>query len=105
MCHLCSCFWLTIATLYYNPNTKFEGTWLSSFSPDPYTEHIDLYVVSFYWTITTITTVGYGDISGTNNDERIFCCVVMVIGVIAFGFANGTLASIMTNYDNRSSKY
>lgn len=105
MCHLCSCFWIIIPSMYYTKETKFEGTWLSSFVPDPYTNHFQIYVVSFYWTITTITTVGYGDISGTNNPERIFCCIVMVIGVIAFGFANGTLASIMTNYDNKSGKY
>lgn len=29
----------------------------------------------------------------------------MLVGVIAFGFANGTLASIMTNYDNKSGNY
>lgn len=62
-------------------------------------------MISLYWTITTITTVGYGDISGTNILEMVFCCFVMIIGVIAFGFANGTLASIMTNYDNKSGSY
>jgi hypothetical protein len=59
-------------------------------------------MISFYWTITTVTTVGYGDISGTNMMERVYCCFVMIIGVIAYGYANGTLASIMTNYDNKS---
>jgi VIT1/CCC1 family predicted Fe2+/Mn2+ transporter len=53
-----------------------------------------LYEISLYWTITTITTVGYGDISGNNQLERIFCMFVMIIGVAAFTFANGSLASI-----------
>jgi hypothetical protein len=64
-----------------------------------------LYAISFYWTITTITTVGYGDISGTNSIEMIFCSFVMVIGVISFTFANGALASIMSNYDNHNANY
>jgi len=56
-------------------------------------------LTSFYWTVTTITTVGYGDISGTNNIERIYCSIMMLVGVIAFSFANGSLASIIQNYD------
>ena len=67
--------------------------------------NLDIYIVSMYWTITTITTVGYGDISGNNLPEKIYCCIIMIVGVFAFGFANGTLAAIMTNYDNKSEDY
>jgi hypothetical protein len=55
-----------------------------------------------YWTVTTITTVGYGDISGTNSLEFMFCSVIMLVGVIAFSFANGSLASILTTYDSEN---
>lgn len=61
--------------------------------------HDDLYVLSLYWCITSITTVGYGDISGTNSTERLFCSLVMLVGVIAFSFANGSLASIISSSD------
>jgi len=105
MCHLCTCFWIIIATLDEDVLANdFKGTWLSSFYPE-YQLPIDIYLISFYWTITTITTVGYGDVSINNNTEKIFCCFVMLIGVITFGFATGTLTSIMTNYDNKSGKY
>ena len=52
-------------------------------------------MASIYWTCTTITTVGYGDIVGTNTIERIFCSATMIIGVITFTFANGAFASIL----------
>ena len=52
-----------------------------------------------YWTITTITTVGYGDIDITNSVERLFCAMIMLIGVISFSYANGSLSSILTTYD------
>lgn len=64
-----------------------------------------MYTVSFYWTITTITTVGFGDINGVTNTERIFCTIVMIIGVFSFSFANGSLASILSNYDSTNASY
>ena len=57
-------------------------------------DNSDIYAIAFYWTIATITTVGYGDISGTNILEMVFASIIMLIGVIAFSFANGTLSSI-----------
>lgn len=59
-----------------------------------------MYEISLYWTITTITTVGYGDISGNNTWERFYCILVMIIGVGAFSFANGSLASIFQSMDS-----
>jgi Trk-type K+ transport system membrane component len=91
--HLASCLWLIIASLY-NRDGSFDGTWLSNYK-EYEKENSNLYIVAFYWIISTITTVGYGDISGTNNVERVFCSACMFIGVIAFSIANGSLASII----------
>lgn len=129
--HIVSCFWLIIAELVITPcekgtlgtpaigtigatgykaavaascTEKYNGTWLSKFS-EYFNENISLYYVSFYWTITTITTVGYGDISGTNNYERMFASFVMVVGVILFSIANGALASIISSLDGQSGEY
>jgi voltage-gated potassium channel Kch len=55
----------------------------------------EIYVKSLYWTIQTITTVGYGDISGTNTIEKLFSSLIMIVGVVSFSFANGSLASIL----------
>lgn len=59
----------------------------------------DYYVISLYWAVQTATTVGYGDVNSINSAERLFCAVMMIIGVIAFSFANGALTSIISNYD------
>ena len=53
------------------------------------------YLTSVYFTVTTITTVGYGDVSISTKMEKIFCIMIMLIGVIAFSFASGSLASIL----------
>lgn len=57
-------------------------------------------MVSFYFVVTTVTTVGYGDINPVNGIERFFCIILLFIGVMTFSFASGALSSIITNYDS-----
>jgi len=42
-----------------------------------------------------MTTVGYGDIRGTNTTERAVCVVLMVLGVIFFSMASGSVNAIL----------
>jgi len=94
--HIVACFWIICGNMSQQEE-DFTGTWLEG-KEDMTPEAI--YMISLYWTVTTITTVGYGDISGTNNIERAFCSFVMLAGVIAFSFASGSLASILQNIDS-----
>jgi hypothetical protein len=91
LCHISTCLWVMIAS--FN-SEDFVGTWVESFIEEG-TDNKQLYFTSFYWTIQTITTVGYGDIGTTNNLERIFCSMIMLLGVIAFSFLNGALSNII----------
>lgn len=59
----------------------------------------NLYVTSFYFAVTTITTVGYGDISGNSTPERLICFILHLIGVLSYSFASGSLTTIIQNYD------
>ena len=54
--------------------------------------------------MTTITTVGFGDISGGTISEKMICIGIMVIGVISFSFSTGTLSSILANMDSSKAK-
>lgn len=57
------------------------------------------YLSSFYFTITTITTVGYGDMSAATFAEKITAIFIMFVGVIAFSFASGTLTNYIAQQD------
>ena len=103
--HIAACLWIILATMLTDDEASYKGTWLERFYAEGLKEAEELYMVSFYWATTTITTVGYGDISGTNNTERVFCAVIMLFGVIAFSFANGSLTSIIQNGDSNNAKY
>ena len=103
--HISACLWIILATMTTEDDTNYAGTWLASFYADGMKDAEQLYMVAFYWATTTITTVGYGDISGTNNTERVFCAIIMLFGVIAFSFANGSMTSIIQNVDSNNAKY
>lgn len=58
------------------------------------------YLLAIYFVVTTISTVGYGDISATTTPERIFVICLMLFGVSFFSFMSGALSSIISNYDS-----
>lgn len=59
------------------------------------------YIASLYWTYTTISTVGYGDISSETLLEKNFAMIVMIFGVCFFSFTIGSLASIFNRMDSK----
>jgi hypothetical protein len=46
--------------------------------------------------------VGYGDVYTTNTIERIYACIIMILGVLSFSFASGSLSSIISNLDSKN---
>jgi voltage-gated potassium channel len=57
------------------------------------------YVGGLYWSVTTLCTVGYGDLTPKNDPQRLYACFAMLLGVGAYGFVIGNIASILANID------
>lgn len=57
------------------------------------------YLVSVYWALQTLTTVGYGDITPRSVYEKIAGLIWMIIGVGFYSFTIGNLASIFKQID------
>jgi voltage-gated potassium channel Kch len=64
----------------------------------------ELYITSYYFTVTTIMTVGYGDITAQSLGEKLLAILLMLIGVVAFSFATGSISSIIANADTAEDK-
>ena len=48
----------------------------------------------WYFAITTLSTVGFGDFYPISTEEKIVTCWIMLIGVTVFSFMVGNLIEI-----------
>lgn len=60
--------------------------------------HFDDYVMGLYWTVTTLTTVGYGDMTPVSSFARIYTMFVMLVGVVMYGLVIGNISTMMINH-------
>lgn len=60
------------------------------------------YLVSFYWAVQTVTTVGFGDLPARTSIEMGLSLVWMVFGVGFYSYVMGSFSSIIASHDSRS---
>ncbi len=92
MAHIFGCIWIFVG------KSGDEDSWIRTRSFDKVSPS-ELYLIALYYTFTTITTVGYGDISGGTGVERVVCILFLFVGVLTYGFIAGSITSIIINHD------
>jgi len=73
----------------------------------------DQYLKALYWTITTLTTIGYGDISplsmgvtaASTNVLTIYTIIIELLGAGMYGFIIGNISNIIANMDIAKSQH
>lgn len=58
------------------------------------------YITAMYWAYTTMTTVGYGDISSITVAEKVWAIVTMIGSGFFFSFVVGRMASVISKLDS-----
>ena len=66
---------------------------------------LELYMISCYFMITTVTSVGYGDITCESIGETIFQIIVLTVGVIAYSWIVSTIGNYVKNETKAAIKY
>lgn len=98
--HFLACSWAFIGIYKY---LNDDNNWITRSGFVDYKDH-EIYIASIYWAITTLTSVGYGDIHPYNSSEKIFTCFVVILGIFVYSYMVGSLTNLVSNLDSRKSK-
>ena len=67
--------------------------------------HFLLYLTSFYYLITTMTTVGYGDIVVASFSETIFQIIVLSVGITVYSWIVSNIGNYVKNESYASMRF
>ena len=60
------------------------------------------YMISVYWALQTVTTVGFGDIGIKHRDEYVLAIIWMLFGVSIYMLFIGNVSNIIANIDSKA---
>ena len=86
-------FWLGLVVHW------IAAGWIVLRGADPELSTAGNYVDGFYWTVTTLTAVGYGDITPIGTAQKLYAAGTMVVGLGFLGYMIGVVASILSRRD------
>ncbi|XP_058835392.1 potassium voltage-gated channel subfamily H member 8 isoform X3 [Topomyia yanbarensis] len=67
--------------------------------------HGEAYITSLYFTFTSLTSVGFGNVSPTTISEKIFSIIMMLIGALMHAVVFGNVTAIIQRMYSRRSLY
>jgi len=92
MLHWISCGWYGVA------NMSDEESWVITYGMED-AGLSEKYLAALYWTLTTMTTVGYGDITPQRDAERLYCIFGMVIGGVVYAYMVAMIVHVVEAND------
>ena len=64
--------------------------------------YLNIYLTSLYFVIVTVTTVGYGDITGDSIPEVLFQMVLLILGTLVYSFIISYISNIIVKISQKS---
>ena len=89
--HIACCYFIFLGNNVY-PGWFAEGLQSES--------SIDIYIASIFYIVTTLTTVGYGDINVTSKYLRFFQILLLIVGTLSYSW----LLTYISNYIKKNNE-
>ncbi|XP_028548695.1 potassium channel AKT1-like [Dendrobium catenatum] len=100
--HCAGCFYYLLAARYPDPRL----TWIGATMPNFHEKSLWIrYVTSMYWSITTLTTVGYGDLHAQNTREMVFDILYMLFNLGLTAYLIGNMTNLVVHGTSRTRKF
>jgi potassium voltage-gated channel Eag-related subfamily H protein 7 len=105
--HWLACAWALLhetvcdkaCTVQRGPEVTWLTAWLqlrpADYNPTPH----ERYTLSMYWSIMTLTSIGYGDIVAQTTSEYAIATFFMLIGAICWAYIIGSTCGIVASLD------
>ncbi|KAL3130260.1 hypothetical protein ABBQ38_008093 [Trebouxia sp. C0009 RCD-2024] len=100
--HWAACIFYFIARQNNFTNTTWVGNNGMLFDGKP---NIIRYIWSLYWSVTTLATVGYGDLHAYGPIEAAFILCYMLFGIILNAYILGTITLLIIKHDQQTGNY
>ncbi|KAK8608076.1 hypothetical protein V6N13_023510 [Hibiscus sabdariffa] len=100
--HCAGCFNYLIAERYPDPSR----TWIGAAYPNFKEQSLwDRYITSIYWSITTLTTTGYGDLHAENPREMLFDIFYMLFNLGLTAYLIGNMTNLVVHWTSRTRNF
>lgn len=98
LAYFLGCTWYLFVDVFKNddPNSNFNSVYKLYDIAE-----IDRLVICVYFVLTTLSTVGYGEMHPESNTEKIFGISLMILGIAFFSYIMGNFNDVIVNYDKK----
>lgn len=92
--HWTACIWYLVSAMDSSDNrdtwVKYRKVWVEDGA-----EVADAYVSALYWSVTTMITIGYGDIFAISYNEKICAICAMMVSCGVFAYILGNISNVV----------
>jgi voltage-gated potassium channel len=94
--HWVACGWIVI---------KGKATGVDANGVLIFIDNTTTYIRAFYFAMTTLTTIGYGDITPSTNLETVYVIIIQFLGAGMYGYIIGNIANLLSNVDQAKTNF
>ncbi|KAK3109016.1 hypothetical protein FSP39_021204, partial [Pinctada imbricata] len=112
--HWLACIWYTIGNVERPLLGDTKIGWLDELARQTHQEYVNgtggptiksKYVTALYFTFSSLTSVGFGNVSPNTNSEKIFSILIMLIGSLMYASIFGNVSAIIQRLYSGTARY